>query len=67
MIDFRAFYSHLPTPHGKSVPPQGYGLNVKYPLQAHGFEHLVPADDPGLAAGVLLEAGALVEEVGCGR
>lgn len=47
----------------QSVPPQGYGLNVKYPLQAHGFEHLVPADDPGLVAGVLLEAGALVEEV----
>lgn len=72
MIDFRAFYSYFPTPKAiharyQSLPSSVNGLNVNYPLRAHGFEHLVPAGDPGLAAVVLLGAGALVEEVGHGR
>lgn len=48
-------------------PPNVNGLNVNYPLQAHGFEHLVPAGDPGLVTVLLLGAGVLVEEVGHGR
>lgn len=76
VIGFRTFYSYLLTP-SKAVRPLSVtpiqcsssdnGLNVNRPLQAHGFELLVPAGDPSLAAVVLLGAGALVGKVGHGR